>query len=183
MYTYAVQFLHQKTFRELKAIACDCAIVPARDRRCRQSWIDALVNVNPPLLELLEVSSVAELEQVQEAIAQTTETSPGVEVDPVSEPIAQATETSPGVEVDPVQESIDYSPGVETDRIEESIEEWLDIEELFERESCDCPACGGVDSLYAVWSQEYVSSYWNIYCELCNSMTGTPKSIARLRIS
>ena len=130
MYTYAVQFLHQKTFRELKAIACDCAIVPARDRRCRQSWIDALVNVNPPLLELLEVSSVAELEQVQEAIAQTTETSPGVEVDPVSEPIAQAVEISPGVEVDPVSEPIaqvvETSSGVEFDRLSEPIIETVE---------------------------------------------------------
>ena len=74
---YTVEWLEQKSFRELKAIAYDCQIVPVGDRRCRQTWIDALVGIKPPLLQLLEVNSVAFIEQVQEPIAQA-EISPGV---------------------------------------------------------------------------------------------------------
>jgi hypothetical protein len=89
---YTAAHLGKKTFSELKAIACEFGISPAADRRCRQNWIDALVGVNPPLLQLLEVSSaLEEVEPVAEAIAS---------VDPVQEPLIETLETSPGVESD-----------------------------------------------------------------------------------
>jgi hypothetical protein len=65
---YTLEQLQQKTFKELKQIGWNLNVLPAGDRRCRQSWIDALVGVNPPLLQLLEVSPGVEVEQVQEAI-------------------------------------------------------------------------------------------------------------------
>jgi len=52
---YTVEWLEQKSLRELKAIACDCQIVPIGDRRCRQTWIDALVGTLSPLLAALAV--------------------------------------------------------------------------------------------------------------------------------
>src|SRR4028118_1674658 len=95
---YTLLELQSKTFGELKKIGYELNVLPEGDRRCRQSWIDALVGVNPPLLQLLEDSPAASVEQAQEPIEQAAETSTGVEVDPVSEAIAQAAETSPGVE-------------------------------------------------------------------------------------
>ena len=89
---YTAAHLGKKTFSELKAIACEFGIFPAADRRCRQNWIDAIVGVNPPLLQLLEVSpALEEVEPVAEAIAS---------VDPVQEPLIETLETSPGVESD-----------------------------------------------------------------------------------
>jgi hypothetical protein len=51
----------------------------------RQSWIDALVGVNPPLLALLEVSPAGEV-QAQKPIIEMVENAPGVEVEPVQTP-------------------------------------------------------------------------------------------------
>jgi hypothetical protein len=140
---YTSEQLQEKSFPQLKKIGYELNVIPKGDRRCRQSWIDALVGVNPPLLQLLEASPAVSVEQVQEAIAQVAKTSPGVEVDPVSEAIevqtqeplleskfgrivyprpaqeaiAQAAETSPGVEVDralePIMETVEASPGVD----------------------------------------------------------------------
>jgi len=83
---YTLLELQSKTLGALKEIGYELNVLPAGDRRCRQSWIDALVGVNPPLLQLLEVS-------------------PGVEVDRVQEPIIETVEASPVASVEQVQES------------------------------------------------------------------------------
>jgi hypothetical protein len=62
---YTLEQLEQKSFRELRAIARDMALVSLGDRRCRQSWIDALVGVELPLLQLLEVSPGASIDVVE----------------------------------------------------------------------------------------------------------------------
>jgi hypothetical protein len=95
---YTLEQLQQKTFGELKAIGLQLNVLPAGDRRCRQSWIDAIAGINPPLQQLLEYSPTASVEQVQEQIMETVETSPGVEVDAVQKPIAQAAK-KPGAKV------------------------------------------------------------------------------------
>jgi hypothetical protein len=59
---YTSEQLQQKSLKELKEIGCQLNVLAAGDRRCRQSWIDALVNVNPPLLQLLEVSPGVEVD-------------------------------------------------------------------------------------------------------------------------
>jgi len=140
---YTLLELQSKTFGALKKIGYELNVLPNGDRRCRQSWIDAIAGVNPPLLQLLEVSPAAIEVQAQEppleskfgrivyprpaqeAIVLAAETSPGVEVDRAQEPIIEAAETSPGVEVDRVSEAIieaaETSPGVEVDRVSEAI--------------------------------------------------------------
>jgi hypothetical protein len=60
---YTLLELESKTFGELKKIGHELNVLPAGDRRRRQSWIDALVNVNPPLLQLLEVSPGVEVDR------------------------------------------------------------------------------------------------------------------------
>lgn len=65
---YTLEELKQKSLKELKAIGYGLSVLPESDRRCRQNWIDALVGVQPPLLELLKVSPDAEVESVEEAI-------------------------------------------------------------------------------------------------------------------
>ena len=62
---YTLEQLQQKTFGELKAIGWELNVLPEGDRRHRQTWIDAIAGINPPLLQLLEVSP-AEVEQAQE---------------------------------------------------------------------------------------------------------------------
>ena len=137
--------LQTKTFGELKEIGQQLNVSPAGDWRLRQTWIDAIAGVNPPLLQLLEVSPAVSVEQVQTPIIETVETSSGVEFDRVQEPISQVAKTSPGVEFDRVQEPISQvaktspgvelgptqepisqvtktSPGVEFDRVQEPIE-------------------------------------------------------------
>ena len=127
MYTYTSLELESKTFGELKKIGYELNVLPEGDRRLRQTWIDAIAGINPPLLQLLEVSPAASVEQVQTPIIETVETSPGVEVEPVQEPpleskfgrivyprpahgaISQVAKTSPGVEVDRVQDTINQT--------------------------------------------------------------------------
>ena len=53
---YKLEQLQSKTFKQLKEIGRELNLLPAGDRRCRQSWIDAIAGVQPPLLQLLEVS-------------------------------------------------------------------------------------------------------------------------------
>jgi hypothetical protein len=53
---YTLEQLQQKNIKQLKEIGWQLNVLPASDRRCRQNWIDAIVGVNPPLLQLLEVS-------------------------------------------------------------------------------------------------------------------------------
>jgi hypothetical protein len=82
---YTLEQLQQKTFGELKAIGWELNVLPEGDRRRRQSWIDALVNVNPPLLQLLEVSPGVEVDRTQEPITETVEASPAVEAEQVQD--------------------------------------------------------------------------------------------------
>ena len=142
---YSLEELQQKNIKQLKEIGWQLNVMPEGDKRCRQNWIDALVGINPPLLQLLEVSPAAEevelaakaiapVAPVQESLIETVETSPGVRVDPAQkaielqaqEAIAQAAETSPGVESDPLLGAIvsvaENSPGVEVDRVQQPIE-------------------------------------------------------------
>ncbi len=144
---YALEQLQQKSLKQLKEIGWQLNVLPASDRRCRQNWIDTIVGVNPPLLQLLEVSPAAFVVEQVQPIIETVETPSAVEVEPVptlpieskfcrivyprpvQKPIAQAVENfpgvDPGVDVDRVQEPIAQvaknSPGVEVDPVEESI--------------------------------------------------------------
>ena len=142
---YTLLELESKTFGELKKIGYELNVLPGRDRRYRQSWIDALVNVNPPLLQLLEDSPAAlvgkpfpvfqsidsildaEVDPVEEPIvhAPESEKSSGVEVDRVQIPLMEAAETSPGVELDPVQhpiiEMVETFPAAEVEQAQEAI--------------------------------------------------------------
>lgn len=63
---YTLESLQQKNLKELKEIGFELNILPDGDRRCRQNWIDALISVQPPLLQLLEVSPG--VEPVEDAI-------------------------------------------------------------------------------------------------------------------
>jgi len=82
---YTLLELESKTFGELKKIGYELNVFPEGDRRYRQSWIDAIVGVNPPLLQLLEVSPGVEVEQAQVAIIETVEASPAAEAEQVQE--------------------------------------------------------------------------------------------------
>jgi hypothetical protein len=66
---YTVEWLEQKSFRELKSIAYDCQIMPAGDCRCRQTWIDALVGTLPSLLTVLAaIENASSADRIQEPI-------------------------------------------------------------------------------------------------------------------
>ena len=132
---YTLEQLQQKNIKELKEIGLQLNVLPEGDKRCRQNWIDALVGVNPPLLQLLELSPAASVVEQVQPIIETVETPSAVEVEPVQtlpieskfgrivylrpaqNSIEDAVETSPGVEVDPIQELIapaaEKFPGVE----------------------------------------------------------------------
>ncbi|MEG4047806.1 hypothetical protein [Microcoleus sp. Pol17_C1] len=71
---YTLESLQQKNLKELKEIGWQLNVLPEGDKRCRQNWIDALVDKQPPLLQLLEASPA--VEPVQEAIEPVTETIP-----------------------------------------------------------------------------------------------------------
>jgi hypothetical protein len=104
---YALEQLQQKTLAELKEIGWRLNVLPDGDRRRRQSWIDAITGINPPLLQLLETSPGVDFEPVQEPIMEAVETSPGVDVEPVQEPIMEAVEISPAASVEQSQEAIE----------------------------------------------------------------------------
>jgi len=163
---YTLEQLQQKSLNELKEIGWQLNVVPAGDRRYRQSWIDALVGVNPPLLQLLEVSPAASIEQVQEVIVPVAKTSPVGSVEqvqespieskfgrivyprPAQEAIVQVAKTSPAASVvEQAQGAIalaaQNSPGVEVDQLPECVECFGDG--YFEDEaglikSCQCSA-------------------------------------------
>jgi hypothetical protein len=140
---YTLLELESKTFGELKKIGYELNVLPEGDRRCRQSWIDAIAGVNPPLLQLLEVSPGVEVDRVQEPIIETVETSPAAEAEPAQElpieskfgrivyprpaqgAIVRVAKTSPDVELDPVLKGISQvaktSPGVEVAQAQEPI--------------------------------------------------------------
>ena len=82
---YTLEQLQQKTFGELKAIGWELNVLPAGDRRRRETWIDAIAGVNPPLLQLLEVSP----SEAQHPVIETVENALGVEVDSVQDIINQ----------------------------------------------------------------------------------------------
>jgi len=118
-------------------------VLPTGDRRCRQSWIDAIADVNPPLLQLLEVSPGVEVDRAQEPIIETVEASPAAEAEQVQESpieskfgrivyprpdqgaIVPVAENPPGVELDPVPKPIvpvaENPPGVELDPVPKPI--------------------------------------------------------------
>ena len=116
---YTLLGLESKTFGELKKIGYELNVLPAGDRRYRQSWIDAIAGVNPPLLQLLEVSPGVEVDRVQKPIIETVETSPAAEAEqvqelpieskfsrivyprPAQEVIAQVVKIPPGVKTEP----------------------------------------------------------------------------------
>jgi hypothetical protein len=118
---YTLSELQAKTLGELKRIGHELNVLPEGDRRYRQSWIDAIAGVNPPLLQLLEVSPGVEVDQVQEAIEEAAKNSPGVEVEQVQEPIVPTAKTFPGVKTEvTVSETAialtgKTSPGVDLD--------------------------------------------------------------------
>jgi hypothetical protein len=140
---YTLEHLQQKTFGELKAIGWELNVFPEDDRRRRESWINAIAGVNPPLLQLLEVSPGVEVDRTQEPIIETVATSPAADNVQAQEPpieskfgrivyprpaqgaIVPVAENSPAVEVDRVSEPIvpaaKTSPGVEVDRVPEPI--------------------------------------------------------------
>jgi len=72
---YTLEQLEQKNIKQLKEIGHQLNVLPEADRRCRQNWIDALVGVNLPLLQLLEASPVGEkVELAAKAIAPAAKT-------------------------------------------------------------------------------------------------------------
>jgi hypothetical protein len=93
---YSLEQLQQKNIKQLKEIGWQLNVMPEADKRCRQNWINALVGLNPPLLQLLENSPAASVEQVEEPIMETVEIFPGVEFDHLPEAIVPAAETSSG---------------------------------------------------------------------------------------
>jgi predicted nucleic acid-binding Zn-ribbon protein len=159
---YTLENLQQKNLKELKKIGWQLHVMPEGDKRCRQNWIDALVGVNLPLLQLLEVSPAAE---AQQPIIETVETSTEVEPEtpleskfgrivyprPAQEAIVLAAKNSPGVEVEPVQEAI-----VLEDKTPLGVERSVDY--------LDCPNCGAVHGLYA--TDEYYR--WEARCIHCS---------------
>jgi hypothetical protein len=174
---YSLEQLQQKNIKQLKEIGWQLNVMPEGDKRCRQNWIDALADVNPPLLQLLEVSP-ADVQAQESPIIETVEASSAAEDlqapdSPIESKFCRIVYPRPSQGA--IAPAAKTSPGVEVDRVQQPIEEYLDIEELFQLESADCPACGGIDSLYARWSQEYAYGYWNIYCQRCDSTCCTDK--------
>lgn len=136
---YTLEQLPHKNIKQLKEIGSQLNVLAEGDRRCRQNWIDAIVGVNPPLLQLLEASAAASVVEQVQPIIETVETPSAVEVEPVQTPpiqskfgrivylrpvqksIAQAAQNSPGVDVDRSQEAIvqaaEISPGVSRSKV------------------------------------------------------------------
>ncbi|MEG4396491.1 hypothetical protein [Microcoleus sp. BROC3] len=73
---YTLDELKQKSLKELKEIGHQLNVLPEGDKRCRQNWIEAIVGINPPLMQLLEASPAAEVEEAQEPLEPVTETTP-----------------------------------------------------------------------------------------------------------
>jgi hypothetical protein len=140
---YTLLELESKTFGELKKIGQELNVLPEGDRRYRQSWIDALVNVNPPLLALLETSPTEDVQAQKLPIIETVEASPALDDVQAQEPpieskfgcivyprpaqkaIVQSVETSPGVEVGQAQkpfiETVKASPVGEVEPVQGAI--------------------------------------------------------------
>lgn len=119
---YTLLELESKTFGELKQIADELSVLPEGDRRCRQTWIDAIVGVNSPLLQVLEVSPA---EEVQAQEQQVLEISPAEEV---QEPMIETVEIFPA-ENQQSQEWVDTEPPNREDyefreEYDEALKEW-----------------------------------------------------------
>jgi len=82
---YTLLELQTKTLRELKNIGQELNVLPEGDRRYRETWINAIAGVNPPLLQLLEVFPGVEVESVQEPIIETVKSSPAAEAEHVQD--------------------------------------------------------------------------------------------------
>ena len=145
---YTLLELESKTLAALKQIGDELNVLPEGDRRYRESWINAIGDVNPPLLQLLETASAEDVQSQELPIIETVEASPAGEGEQALEPpieskfgrivyprpaqelLEQAAKTSPGVEVDRVSEAIvpvaENSPGVEVDRVEDFLPECSD---------------------------------------------------------
>jgi len=126
---YTLLELESKTFAALKQIGDELNVLPEGDRRYRQSWIDAIAGVNPPLLQLLEVFPPASVEPAQErpieskfgrivyprpdqkSIVPVAENSPGVEVEPTQEPPIEKVSTL--FQVGDLVESVHHRWGLE----------------------------------------------------------------------
>ena len=83
---YSLSELENKTFGTLKTIAEELNVLPEGDRRRRETWIDAIAGVNPPLLQLLETSPTAEVQAQELPIIETVEASPVAEDVQAQEP-------------------------------------------------------------------------------------------------
>jgi hypothetical protein len=126
---YTLEQLQQKTFKELKEIGWQLNVLPAGDRRCRQNWIDAIADVQPPLLELLEVSPGVEVEPVAEAIEIQAQEPPikfkfkfgRIISKPTTKPIKDGRITRYLCRLKPIAQTVD-SPGVEIEPVAEAIE-------------------------------------------------------------
>ena len=81
---YTLEELKGKNFAELKKIGYELNVLPKGDRRRRESWIDAIVGVNLPLLARLEASPAGEV-PAEYPMIETVENSPGVGVDPTQD--------------------------------------------------------------------------------------------------
>ena len=148
---YTLLELQSKTFGELRKIGDELNVLPKDDRRRRQSWTDAIAGVNPPLLQLLEVSPGVEVDRAQEPIIETVEASPAAESEQVQEPpleskfgrivyprlaqgaIVLGPENFPGVEVQkPIIETVENSPGADTSSVQDIIDEaWTSWEKEY----------------------------------------------------
>jgi len=102
---YTLEQLENKSLKELKEIGWELNVLPEGDRRYRESWINAIAGVNPPLLQLLETFPAVSVEQAQEP---PIESKFGriVYPRPAQGAISRVAKTSPGVEVDRVQDII-----------------------------------------------------------------------------
>ncbi|MEG4633188.1 hypothetical protein QUB56_27005 [Microcoleus sp. AR_TQ3_B6] len=119
---YTLEELKRKNFAELKQIGDELNVFPEGDRRYRQTWIDAIVGVNSPLLQVLEVSPA---EEVQAQEKQVLEVSPAEEVQAQEQ---QVLEVSPAEEVQ-AQEWVDTEPPNREDyefreEYDEALKEW-----------------------------------------------------------
>jgi hypothetical protein len=127
---YTLEQLQQKTFKELKEIGWQLNVLPAGDRRCRQNWIDAIADVQPPLLELLEVSPGVEVEPVAEAIEIQAQEPPikfkfkfgRIISKPTTKPIKDGRITRYLCRLKPIAQTVENSPGVEIEPVAEAIE-------------------------------------------------------------
>ncbi|TAG13224.1 MAG: hypothetical protein EAZ39_28830 [Oscillatoriales cyanobacterium] len=128
---YTLEQLQQKTLKELKEIGWELNALPAGDKRCRQNWIDAIAGVQPPLLELLEVSPGVEVEPVAEAIEIQAQEPPikfkfkfkfgRIISKPTTKPIKDGRITRYLCRLKPIAQTVD-SPGVEIEPVAEAIE-------------------------------------------------------------